>query len=163
MKRSVFIMLLIAILILGCETKKTEEHEAEETKPVLSGKLEIKNPWIRAAAKGMNTAFFFEVVNGTDKPDTIYGALSDLAEITEVHETFRTDDDRMGMREVEALEIKSGETLQFKPRSYHVMLIKLKNDLPLGSEGSVTLKFKNAGEISVTAEVKEMPSMMKQN
>lgn len=163
MKRLLLIIVGIALLVLGCETKNNEEHKAEEFKSALSGKLEIQNPWLRAAGSGMNTAFFFDVVNGTEKADTLIGASSDLADVTELHETYKTDDDRMGMRKVESLEIKSGETLQFKPRSYHVMLIKLKDDLRLGEEGTITLQFKNAGEISVKAEVKEMPAMMKQN
>jgi len=63
--------------------------------------------------------FFADVKNLSDKSDTLYKAASPLAKLVQVHETFE-ENGMMGMREAENLEIKSGETLRLKPRSFHV-------------------------------------------
>ena len=42
-------------------------------------KIEIQNAWLRTSGEGMNTAMFFDVVNNTDEPDTLYKVESDLA------------------------------------------------------------------------------------
>ena len=65
------------------------------------------------------------------------------------------------MRRTKA-EIKPGETVEFKPRSLHVMFIKLLKDMKIGDTQEVTLHFKNAGDVKITAEVKDnMPAPMR--
>ncbi|NCQ19371.1 MAG: hypothetical protein COW85_11305 [Ignavibacteria bacterium CG22_combo_CG10-13_8_21_14_all_37_15] len=120
-----------------------------------NGKISVENQWIRNAGKGMNTAFFAEVKNNSSKTDTLYKVASPLARLVQVHETFE-ENGMMGMREAGKLEIKHDETLQLKPRSFHVMLIGLKKDLKEGQIGEVTLFFKHAGAIKVKAKVKNM-------
>jgi copper(I)-binding protein len=122
--------------------------------------VEIKEAWIRPAAAGMNTALFFKVTNHTESVDTLFDASSDAADLVEVHETY-VDGDKMGMRRTKA-EIKQGETVEFKPRSLHVMFIKLLKDMKIGDTQEVTLHFKNAGDVKITAEVKDnMPAPMR--
>jgi periplasmic copper chaperone A len=118
-------------------------------------KIEIKNTWIRNGSAGMNTALFFDVVNGGGEADTLYKAASDLAELTQIHETYMQGD-MMGMREVENVVIEHNSTFNFKPGAHHVMLIKLKNDLAEGENGDVILYFKKTGEVKISAPVKKM-------
>ncbi len=120
-----------------------------------NGKISVENQWIRNAGKGMNTAFFADVKNISAKTDTLYKVASPLARLVQVHETYE-ENGMMGMREAGNLEIKSGETLKLKPRSFHVMLIGLKKDLKEGQIGEVTLFFKHAGAVKVKAPVKNM-------
>jgi copper(I)-binding protein len=101
----------------------------------------------------MNTAVFFEIVNSGRKPDTLYNVTSDLAKLTEVHQSFEKDG-QMGMRKVPLLVIPAKSTVYFKPGSYHVMLIKLKKDMKEGNIEEVSLHFKQAGEIKVKSVVK---------
>ncbi|MCK9425694.1 MAG: copper chaperone PCu(A)C [Ignavibacteriaceae bacterium] len=119
------------------------------------GKISVENQWIRNAGKGMNTAFFADVKNISSKTDTLFKVASSLAKLVQIHETYE-ENGMMGMREVGNLEIKSGQTLQLKPRSYHVMLIGLKKDLKEDQIGEVTLFFKHAGAVKVKAKVKNM-------
>ena len=118
-------------------------------------KISVENQWIRSAGKNMNTAFFAEVKNLSDKTDTLYKVSSPLAKLVQVHETFE-EDGMMGMREAGILTIKPGETLKLKPRSFHVMLIGLKKDLNENQVGEVTLYFKLAGAVKVKAKIKNM-------
>ncbi|MEO8398719.1 MAG: copper chaperone PCu(A)C [Ignavibacteriaceae bacterium] len=116
-------------------------------------KIYIENEWIRSANKGMNTAFYFDVKNDSDKPDTLYKVASDLSEIIQMHETY-SNGDMMGMREVKNIVIDPHSTFNFKPGSHHVMLIKLKKNLKDKQTGEITLYFKNAGELKVKAPIK---------
>ena len=148
--------LVMIVVISGCKSDN-QERIVEET--VQSKDLSIEDPWIRPANSGTNTALFFKVVNGTDKPDTLYGAESNLAEIVEVHETYQKGADMMGMRHVDMVEIPAGEELEFKPRDLHIMLIRLFDDLAVADSGEVNLLFKGAGQIKVKAVVRDMPAM----
>jgi hypothetical protein len=122
-------------------------------------KIQINDPWIRVSAEGSNTALFFEVVNNSDKPDTLLAAESDLSEVVEVHETFKQENDMMGMRRVKFVVIPPKSSVKFKPRELHVMLIKLKKDLKENDKGEAVLIFKNAGRIKFSAVVRNLPRM----
>ena len=114
--------------------------------------IEIKNPWIRPGAKGMNTAMYFEMVNSGDEADTLYKAESKLADIVELHETYMKDD-MLGMRKVDYVVVKAKASFRFKPGGNHVMFIDLKRKLKVGDKGEVTLFFKREGKVKVKAVV----------
>ncbi len=117
--------------------------------------LEINNPWIRIAAKGMNSAFYFDVENKSSVPDTLFSVACNVAEIVEIHETF-SQGDRMGMRRIDNVVIEPKTKFQFRPRGHHIMLIGLKEELEEGSKVPVILYFKEQGEVNVIAVVKKM-------
>jgi copper(I)-binding protein len=121
-----------------------------------SDKLKIKDQWMRVGAKGQTTALFFKIENNSDKADTLYKVDFDLAGLVQIHETYDAGNDMMGMREVGKIVIPAKSTIELKPGSYHVMLMKLKQDIKKGYIGKFTLFFKNAGKIIIKAEAKEM-------
>jgi len=61
----------------------------------------------------------------------------------------------MGMREIEELPVPAGSTVLLVPGGNHLMLIDLAEDLVPGSEFDLTLTFAEAGDITVTVEVRE--------
>ncbi|HSL89139.1 MAG TPA: copper chaperone PCu(A)C [Ignavibacteriaceae bacterium] len=124
-----------------------------------SDKVKIIDPWMRVGAEGKATGLFFKIENNSDKADTLFKAEFDLAGKVEIHETYDAGNDMMGMREVEMIVIPSKSSFELKPGSFHVMLMKLKQDIKKGDEGEVILFFKQAGEIKIKAKAKEM--MMK--
>jgi copper(I)-binding protein len=137
-----YILIILTLISFSC-TRTGEQ------------KIEIKNSWIRNSSAGMNTALFFDVVNSGGEADTLYKAASDLAELTQIHETFMQED-MMGMRQVGNVVIEPNSIFNFKPGAHHIMLIKLKKDLLEGESGDVVLYFKKAGEIKISALVKKM-------
>ncbi len=147
--RFIIYSLLCVTLLVNAQQNKNQ-----------SSKIELKDAWIRVSAQGSNTALFFEVVNNSDKPDTLLAAESNLAEVVEVHETFKRENDMMGMRKVNFVVIPPKSTIKFKPRDLHVMLIKLKSDLKVGDKGEAILVFKNAGKLKAEAAVRDMQMMM---
>jgi copper(I)-binding protein len=122
-------------------------------------KIKIIDPWMRVGAQGQTTALFFKILNLSDKPDTLYQVDFNLAGKVEIHETYDAGNDMMGMREVGKIVIPAKSTFELKPGSYHVMLMMLKKDIKKGDTGEFTLHFKDAGDIKIKAEAREM--MMK--
>ena len=116
-------------------------------------KLEVKDAWLRTGASGLNSALYFKIENNTEKPDTLYKVSSDIAQHIMMHETYKKND-MMGMREVKNIVIKPGSSVEFKPGSYHVMLMELKKDLKEGDKINFILYFKSAGKINIKAKVK---------
>ena len=61
----------------------------------------------------------------------------------------------MGMREIDALDVPAGETASLEPGGHHLMLLELADDLVPGDSFELTLEFADAGELTVTVEVRE--------
>ena len=116
--------------------------------------IEIENAWMRPSSKNMATALYFTIENNTEFTDTLFKVDSDIAGKVEMHETY-SQEDMMGMREVEMIVIESGESFELKPGAHHIMLMKLKRDINNGDEAEFILHFKQAGEIKITATAKK--------
>ncbi len=160
-----FLVLLIAVIVFaGCQEKKEmldkDVSGIKKESAVKEDGLHITSAWVRPAAKNRNTGVFFNITNNTGDRISLMEAKCDIAEKTEIHETFKKSNDMMGMREVEYVLIKEGETFQFKPMHHHVMLINLKEDLTEGKEVELTLVFSTGEEMKIKAVVKDnMPSI----
>jgi copper(I)-binding protein len=121
-----------------------------------SEKIKIIDPWMRVGAQGQATGLFFKIENNSDKADTLYKVEFAPAGLVQIHETYDAGNDMMGMREVGKIIIPAKSTVELKPGSYHVMLMKLKQDIKKGYVGECTLYFKGAGKIVIKAEAREM-------
>ena len=69
--------------------------------------------------------------------------------------------DVMEMRQLDAIDLPAGKTVEFKPGGLHVMFIGLKQPLAIGSKVPVTLKFEKAGEVKVEFDVMPRPPATK--
>jgi periplasmic copper chaperone A len=105
------------------------------------GSLQITQPWARATPKGADDGAAYMTVTNTGKTAERLTCLSsDAAAKCQIHE-MTMDNGVMKMREVAGgLSIKPGETVAFKPGSYHVMLVDLKAPLVQGKSVEATLK-----------------------
>ncbi|MCA0388017.1 MAG: copper chaperone PCu(A)C [Bacteroidetes bacterium] len=116
----------------------------------LAPKIDVSSNWIRPNSKGTNTAVYAKITNKSDKADTLYAVESDLAKVTEIHESF-DDNGKTGMRKVDFIVIPAKKTIELKPGGMHIMLIKLNKDIAKGKKYSLTYKFKRAGKVKVSA------------
>ncbi len=121
-----------------------------------SDKIKIIDPWMRVGAQGQSTGLFFKIQNNSDKADTLYKVEFEPAGLVQIHETYDAGNDMMGMREIKEIVIPAKSTFELKPGSYHVMLMKLKQNIKKGFVGNATLYFKKAGKILIKVEAKEM-------
>jgi hypothetical protein len=119
-------------------------------------KIEIKDTWVRPAAKHANSAMYFRIYNNGDIPDTLISAKSKSADLTQVHETYKLENNQMGMRELKFIAIPAKSVIELKPGGFHIMLLDMKRDYKIGDFVKTTLQFKNAGTVKVNSVVKDM-------
>lgn len=153
------VLFVAALLFFVCcnQNDKIESNENSSLKfSSADGTITLLDPVMRPSAKGMNGAIFLTIKNNSSNTDTLYSVESDIAELVEIHETYKVNKDKMGMRHVNEISIPSESVFFLKPGSYHIMLIGLNEDVLLGKEIKAQLIFKHAGKIEFTTQVKNL-------
>ena len=117
---------------------------------VTAGSVKISAPWTRATPKGAAVgAGYMTITNTGSAPDRLVGGASDVSGRFEIHE-MSMDNGVMKMRPIaKGLEIKPGQTVEFKPGGNHVMFLGLKKPLVQGEHVKATLAFEKAGKVDV--------------
>lgn len=114
-----------------------------------AGDIAIKNPWARATPAGAKvTAGYFTLTNTGSTPDRLVGATAAVAGRSTIHEMTMSDN-VMHMRPVKGVDLKPGQTVEFSPDSFHVMLENLKQPLKPGDTVKGTLTFEKAGSVDI--------------
>lgn len=118
------------------------------------GTLEIDHPYARATMPGAPVSGGYMVIRNTgNEADRLIAGSADFAGKVEIHE-MKMENDVMKMREVEGgLEIPAGGEVTLKPGGYHVMFMKLGEQLNEGEKRKVTLTFEKAGTIEMDFNV----------
>lgn len=112
-------------------------------------------------------AVYMVLTNESGQDDRLIGASVDtsVAETVELHETttetggasegeMAMGEGMLGMREVEAIDVPSGASVNLEPGGLHVMLVGLAAPLEEGDTVPLTLEFERAGQQTVEAEVR---------
>jgi periplasmic copper chaperone A len=159
---------LVALLVAACSG-------------AVGGGLKITGPWARTSPMVAGAGAAYMVIeNSGPSADFLVGGSSDVAKAVEVHETvvmesaapmesagmgaatpmasaggLATGGGMLGMQKIDRLEIPAGGSVELKPGSYHIMLIGLTRALKAGEKIDITLTFEKAGDVKVTAEVRE--------
>ena len=135
-------MLFAAVLALVANAALAHEYKA--------GSLEIKHPWARATPKGASVAGgYMTIINTGTAPDRLVGGSTPMAGKFEIHQ-MAMDDGVMKMRPLpNGIEIKPGQTVEFKPGSNHLMFVGLKQPFEQGRRVKGTLVFEKAGTVEV--------------
>jgi periplasmic copper chaperone A len=80
-----------------------------------AGSIEISTPWSRATPKGAQTAIgYMTIKNNGATPDRLTGGSIDVADHFQLH-AMTTENGIAKMRELSDIEIKPGQTIEFKP------------------------------------------------
>lgn len=104
---------------------------------------------------GANSAAYMVIRNTGSEADKLIAASTDVAKTVELH-TVIEEGGVMRMRQVEGgIDIPANGQVELKPGGFHVMLIGLTRDLNAGDKVELTLTFEKAGQIPVTAEVRQ--------
>jgi len=134
--------LLAAMLVFATTAVSAHEYKA--------GSIEIKHPWSRATPKGASVAGgYLKLINTGTAPDRLVGGTSEIAGKFEIHE-MSMDNGVMKMRPLaNGIEIKPGQTVEFKPGGYHLMFVGISKPLEQGKRVKGTLEFEKAGKVDV--------------
>ena len=136
----VFVLaLLLALLASGA---RAHDYQA--------GPIAIDHPWTRATPKNAPVAGgYLKITNTGTAPDRLIGGSTEVAGKFEIHE-MSTDNGVMKMRMLaNGIEIKPGQTVEFKPGSYHLMFVGITQPLQQGKRVKGTLEFEKAGKVDV--------------
>lgn len=121
--------------------------------------MDVTNVWARATpAAAKSGAAYFTIVNKGASDDRLVAAESPVAGKVELHKTVN-DNGVMKMLPVDAVTVKAGAKVTFRPGGYHVMLIELKQPLKEGDSFPLALTFEKAGKIDVTVKVGKVGGM----
>ena len=121
--------------------------------------VKVDQAWARPTVPGQQGGGGFLSIT-SPAGDRLIGGSTPLAERFELH-TMAMKGDVMEMRQLDAVDLPAGKTVEFKPGGLHVMFIGLKQPLAIGSKVPVTLKFEKAGEVKVEFDVMSRPPAAK--
>lgn len=134
----------------------------------------IEDAWVRPQDNLENpSGGYMRIVNSASEDDALVGASSPASERVEIHETMvvepsampsdsmepdssmGADSGMIGMVPVESVTVPAGGTVELKPGSFHLMFVGLRAPLEVGDTIEITLSFREAGSVKVSAEVRE--------
>jgi copper(I)-binding protein len=141
-------------------TEQPATSAPQDTTPMVET-VTVADAWARSVPGGMG-AIYATFTSPTD--DAILSASIEPAAAAgkvEVHEVVADASGKMAMQMIERVELAAGQPVQFKPGSYHIMLMEMPEVLPVGTEITVTVVLEKAGPVMFTAVVREntMPDM----
>ena len=136
----------LAGLALGLAALFADAHQFK------LGAITIGHPYARATVAGQPTGGGYMSFANAGPADKLVAISADVSTSVELH-TMTMEGDVMRMRQVDAIELASGKTVELKPGGYHVMFVGLKAPLKAGDKFPAKLKFEKAGEVDVTFNV----------
>lgn len=143
-------------LVLGWGLSACSERSAEVEPQGQSAAEEVtvRDAHMRAMAPGRNmAAIYMRIDNGTSEDVQLVELSTPLAGRAEVHRTTY-EDGVMRMRHIEDLTLPAGQTVDFSPGGYHVMLMDVAEAPEVGSHFDLELIFEPGPTLNVSVEVR---------
>lgn len=116
------------------------------------GAITIGHPYARATAAGQPAGGGFLKLDNGGAADRLLSASADVSKLVELH-VMKMEGDVMQMRQVDAIDLPAGKTVELKPGGLHIMFIGLKAPLKKGESFPLKLRFEKAGEVTVQVNV----------
>jgi periplasmic copper chaperone A len=147
----------LAIVTAAAQHGPGHSHGSVAARTYKAGNLVITAPWVRATPRGAPVAGgYLSITNNGSEPDRLIGGSFAASGRFEVH-VMSMDGGVMRMRPAaDGLEIKPGQTVEFKPGGLHLMFLELKRQLKAGDTVKGTLEFAKAGKLEIAYPVRPM-------
>ena len=117
-----------------------------------AGAVAIGHPYARTTATGQTVGGGFLKLENKGSDDRLLSASAKVSGSVEIHE-MKMDGDVMRMRQVDAIALPAGKTVELTPGGLHIMFIGLKAPLKAGDKFPMKLRFEKAGEVEVMVNV----------
>jgi copper(I)-binding protein len=112
-------------------------------------KITVEKAWARATTSAAATGVvYLSLADTGPAADRLVGVATPVASHADMH-IMVMEGNVMQMRPVDAVDVKPGERIQFKPSGLHIMLTDLKQPLTRGERFPVTLDFEKAGKVDI--------------
>jgi len=121
---------------------------------ITHGALQIISPRSVETPPNASVGAGYMIIKNTGETDDILLSGSvEFAQSVEIHE-MKVENDVMKMRPMlSGIVIPAGGMIELKPGGFHLMFMKLDAPFKVGDVNSVTLSFKNAGDIELDFSV----------
>ncbi|MFG1867259.1 copper chaperone PCu(A)C [Micromonospora arborensis] len=146
---------LLAVGVGGCgpsDTASSATASPSASASAATGVVGIRDPWVKAADKGM-TAAFGTLVNDGETDVTITGASTEVSPM-ELHEMTMKDGKMVMQAKPGGIVIKAKSTHALEPGGDHLMLMDVKQPVQPGDELTFTLTFADSRTQTFTAVAK---------
>ncbi|AYF30051.1 hypothetical protein CSH63_21845 [Micromonospora tulbaghiae] len=148
---------VVAVAAAGCGstgegTTATPTVTSATSASPAAGVLGVRDPWVKAADKGM-TAAFGTLVNDGDADVTITAASTEVSPM-ELHEMTMKDGKMVMQPKQGGIVVKAHSRATLEPGGDHLMLMNLAKPVKAGDELSVTLTFADGRTQTFTAVAK---------
>ena len=128
------ILAIIFILLASCSQEPTDA-------------IIVQDAWIREAPPNASAmAGYLSITNSTDQDRILTFAKSKQFNVVEIHRTI-VEDGVAKMRRQDEVIVPAGQSLEFKPGDFHLMLMNPQAKLKAGDEVTVTLCLLKDGKI----------------
>ena len=109
--------------------------------------VQARDGWARPTVAGQPVGgAYLQLRNAGNVADRLLGASTSAAERVELH-SMQMSADVMRMRQVDAIDLPAGATVDFAPGGLHLMLMGLKAPLRAGDKLPLVLRFEKAGDV----------------
>jgi copper(I)-binding protein len=121
------------------------------------GKIVVEDAWVgKVPPSSPVAAAYMTIRNDGTADDKLLSITTNISGHTMIHETVVDENGVAKMDMVDALVIPAGKSVTLKPGGTHVMLMDLKEPVTEKEKIELDLKFENAGEMKVEAQVKKL-------
>lgn len=142
----------------GSSTASSSPAVSPTTSAMADSAVTVTGAWIPQPASDTSAMFGMVTNSGSEAVKITGGSAPDVG-MVQVHE-FVKEGNKEIMQEVPGgLEVPAGGSVELKPGSYHVMLMKVSADWKVGDQVPVTLDFSNGESVTVTAPVEAREGM----
>lgn len=119
---------------------------------IANAQVKIDDAWVRATVPQQKATGAFMKLTAA-KDTRLVAVTTPLTPKAEVHE-MAMQDNVMRMRQIPAIELPAGKTVELKPGGFHLMFLDLPAQVKAGDQVPLTLTFEDRSGARQTVEVK---------
>ncbi|HEY1397108.1 copper chaperone PCu(A)C [Roseateles sp.] len=119
---------------------------------IANAQVKIEDAWVRATVPQQKATGAFMKLTAA-KDTRLVAVTTPLTPKAEVHE-MAMQDNVMRMRQIPAIELPAGKTVELKPGGYHLMFLDLPAQVKAGDQVPLKLTFEDRNGARQTVEVK---------
>lgn len=121
---------------------------------LFAGSIEVNEPYVKITPpNAKNSAIFMSIKNNSNEDIKLIDAKCDFAQSTEIH-THIHEDGMLKMIRIQDATIPANSSLELKPKSYHVMLMGIKDSVKEDTKLNLELSFSNGEKL----KLKDIPA-----
>lgn len=115
--------------------------------------VNVSGAWVRLLPAGAPAGGYFTMQNLGKKTATLTGASSTAYGMVMMHKSVE-ESGVSKMTDIDKIDVPAGGKIEFRPGSYHLMLMHAKSDIKIGSRIPVVLQLSDGQKIIVQFEVR---------